>query len=99
MITLIVISSAINLLLMYGVFNSIKKVERYEDIVQVQVGFMQNIADIIVQSHKQLQELDHKGSFQSDDELGQFFNHMKAVQEELNKYKLQENYAEKKSEQ
>ena len=64
MITLIVISSAINLLLMYGVFNSIKKVERYEDIVQVQVGFMQNIADIIVQSHKQLQELDHKGSFQ-----------------------------------
>ena len=97
MITLIVISSVINLLLMYGVFNSIKKVEQYEDIVQDQVGYMQNISDIILDSGKQLHALDEKGVFQSDDEVGQFFNHMKTIQEELNKYMLPKNYGKKES--
>ena len=97
MITLIVISSVINLLLMYGVYNSIKKVEKYEDIVQDQVGYMQNISDIIIDSSKQLHALDEKGVFQSDDEVGQFFNYMKAVQEELNKYMLPKNYGKKES--
>ena len=45
-----------------------------------------------------LQNLDEKGVFQSDDEVGTFFEQMKAVQEELNRYMLPENYGTKESE-
>ena len=94
---ILTISAAINVLLGYGVYNSIRKVEKYEDLVQDQVGYMKNISDLIVDSQKHLQNLDEKGVFQSDDEVGYFFNQMKAVQDELNQYMLPKNYGKKKS--
>ena len=94
---ILTISAAINVLLGYGVYNSIRKVEKYEDLVQDQVGYMKNISDLIVDSQKHLENLDEKGVFQSDDEVGYFFNQMKAVQDELNQYMLPKNYGKKKS--
>ena len=94
---ILTISVIINVLLGYGVYNSIRKVEKYEDLVQDQVGYMKNISDLIVDSQKHLQNLDEKGVFQSDDEVGYFFNQMKAVQDELNQYMLPKNYGKKKS--
>ena len=94
---ILTISVVINVLLGYGVYNSIRKVEKYEDLVQDQVGYMKNISDLIVDSQKHLQNLDEKGVFQSDDEVGYFFNQMKAVQDELNQYMLPKNYGKKKS--
>ena len=94
---ILTISVVINILLGYGVYNSIRKVEKYEDLVQDQVGYMKNISDLIVDSQKHLQNLDEKGVFQSDDEVGYFFNQMKAVQDELNQYMLPKNYGKKKS--
>lgn len=94
---ILTISVIINILLGYGVYNSIRKVEKYEDLVQNQVGYMKNISDLIVDSQKHLQNLDEKGVFQSDDEVGYFFNQMKAVQDELNQYMLPKNYGKKES--
>lgn len=78
--------------------NLLVKVEKYEDVVQDQVQYLQNISKTVTAAQKHLQNLDERGVFQSDDEVGFFFEQMKAVQEELNRYVLPENYGKKESE-
>lgn len=80
-----------------AVRNLMIKVEKYEDIVQDQVGYLQSISKTITESQKHLQNLDERGVFQSDDELGYFFESMKAVQKELDRYMLPKNYGKKES--
>ena len=75
------------------------KVEKYEDITTDQTGYLQNISDILRDSQKHLQSLDEKGVFQSDDEVGYFFEQMKKVQDELDRYMLPENYGEEKEQE
>ena len=82
----------------YIINNLLVKVEKYEDITQDQVRYLQNISDTIGESKRHLQNLDDKGVFQSDDEVGEFFNQMKAVQEQLNDYMLPQNYGKETSE-
>ena len=83
---------AICILLLYIIRNLIVKNEKYEDVVQDQVQYLQNISNIIYEGQKHLQNLDERGVFQSDDEVGYFFEQMKYVQDELNRYMLPENY-------
>jgi len=83
---------AILLTLVYILNNLLKKVEKYEDITQDQTKYLQNISDAIRKGDQHLQNLDERGVFQSDDEVGEFFNQMKEVQSELNRYMLPENY-------
>ena len=79
-------------ILSYIIYNLLRKVDKYEDVTLDQTAYLQNISNIIAESHRHLTKLDEKGVFQSDDEVGEFFNQMKAVQAELNKYMLPENY-------
>ena len=94
-ISILVVFSGI---LSYIVYNLLKKVENYEDVVQDQVQYLQNIANAVGEGQKHLKNLDQKGTFQSDDEVGYFFKQMQNVQKELNRYMLPENYGKKKSE-
>ena len=80
------------LVLVYILNNLLKKVEKYEDITQDQTKYLQNISDAIRKGDQHLQNLDERGVFQSDDEVGEFFNQMEEVQSELNRYMLPENY-------
>lgn len=84
--------------LVYIIRNLLIKVEKFEDITQDQAQYLQNISNTIGESRKHLQNLDEKGVFQSDDEVGEFFNQMKAVQDELNRYMLPENYGKEEIE-
>ena len=95
----IIISTLVALLLIssYIIRNLLVKVERYEDITQDQVTYLQSISDTIGESRQHLQNLDDKGVFQSDDEVGEFFNQMKEVQEQLNNYMLPKNYGKEES--
>ena len=86
------------IIFIYILRNLLIKVEKYEDVVQDQVQYLQNISKTITESQKHLQNLDERGVFQSDDEVGEFFNQMKAVQDELDKYMLPENYGKKEIE-
>jgi len=85
-------------ILSYIVYNLLRKVENYEDVVQDQVQYLQNISNAVGEGQKHLKNLDQKGTFQSDDEVGYFFKQMENVQKELNRYMLPENYGKKKSE-
>ena len=96
----IIISILVALLVIFSyiIYNLLVKVEKYEDITQDQVRYLQNISDTIGESKRHLQNLDDKGVFQSDDEVGEFFNQMKEVQEQLNDYMLPQNYGKETSE-
>jgi len=85
------------IVLAYIIRNLMLKVEAYEDVTQDQVRYVQNISNIIGESKQHLQNLDERGVFQSDDEVGEFFNQMKSVQEQLNNYMLPENYGQEES--
>jgi len=84
--------------LSYIIFNLLRKVEKYEDVVQDQTQYLQNISNAVGEGQKHLKNLDEKGVFQSDDEVGYFFEQMKYVQDELNRYMLPQNYGKKESE-
>jgi len=97
---MLVLSIILGILLIVSVValrNLLIKVEKYEDVVQDQVQYLQNISKTITESQKHLQNLDERGVFQSDDEVGFFFESMKTVQEELDRYMLPENYGKKES--
>ena len=94
LITLIVLS-VIAVVLLVALRNLMVKVERYEDITVDQTEYLQSISDLVKDSQKHLQNLDEKGTFQSDDEVGYFFEQMNNVQKELNRYMLPDNYGKK----
>lgn len=95
MLAVIISLSIIDIVLLIAIRNLLVKVEKYEDITVDQTKYLQNISDLIKDSQKHLQSLDERGVFQSDDEVGYFFEQMKNVQKELDRYMLPENYGKK----
>ena len=88
---------AIITFLFYIIRNLLLKNEKYEDITIDQTQYLQRISDTIRDSKKHLQKLDEKGVFQSDDEVGYFFEQLKLVQKELDRYMLPDNYGTKEA--
>jgi hypothetical protein len=50
--------------------------------------YLNKISDIIDFSDKKMQEVDAKGSFKSDDEVGFFFEQIKSIQSILNSFNI-----------
>ena len=95
MLVAIIILSILVIVLLVAVRNLLIKVEKYEDVTVDQTEYLQNISNIISDSQKHLRNLDEKGVFQADDEVGYFFEQIKNVQKELNRYMLPNNYGKK----
>ena len=76
----------------YILRNLLIKVEKYEDEVENLQKTLENIQSTIVDSQMHLKSLDERGVFESDDEVGYFFEQMKQVQTELDRF----NNAQKK---
>tara|TARA_A100001201_G_scaffold125223_1_gene109496 strand:+ start:31 stop:339 length:309 start_codon:yes stop_codon:yes gene_type:complete len=74
------------IIFLYILRNLLFKVEKYEDRVESLQNSLSNIQDAIEDSKKHLTQLDERGVFQSDDEVGYFFEQMKAVQNELDRF-------------
>jgi hypothetical protein len=79
----------------YTTFNLLRKLEKQEDAMNTQatilasyLSYLNKISDIIEFSDKKLKEVDHKGSFKSDDEVGFFFEEIKQLQNTLNQFKV-----------
>ena len=95
MLIAIIILSILVVTLLVAVRNLLIKVEKYEDITVDQTSYLQKVSNLINDSQKHLKNLDEKGVFQADDEVGYFFEQMKNVQKELNRYMLPNNYGKK----
>ena len=78
------------LLIVFGFFtwNLMRKVEKYEDIAQYQQNYIENISTVIGESSTRLREVDEKGTFESDDEVGFFFKGIKEIQRILDEFNL-----------
>jgi hypothetical protein len=95
MIVLTVILGLMVVVLGYTTFNLLRKLEKQEDAINNQatilssyLSYLNKISDIIDFSDKKLREVDYKGSFASDDEVGFFFEEIKQIQSTLNQFKV-----------
>ena len=95
MLYICIIFFIINVGLGLAVRNLLIKVEKYEDVTLDQTKYLQNISNLILDSQKHLKSLHERGVFQSDDEVGYFFEQLLNVQKELDRYMLPENYGKK----
>ena len=72
----------------YTTFNLLRKNEKAEDIIISQSEFINSITTQIDISSQKLSEIDQKGTFEGDDEIGWFFNEVKKLQNDLSQYKI-----------
>jgi hypothetical protein len=72
----------------YIAFNLFKKVEKLEKIVDDQDRYITQFSSTVDFANRRLGEIDDKGTFQSDDEIGWFFESVKTLQNELNDFNL-----------
>jgi hypothetical protein len=72
----------------YTTFNLLKKNEKQEDILTGYMAYLNKISDTIELAERKMNEVDAKGSFKSDDEVGFFFDQIKYLQNQLNDFKL-----------
>ena len=90
MILAIVILSILVVTLGFTTFNLLRKNEKQEDILAGYMSYLNKISDVIEASDKKLQEVDYKGSFKSDDEIGFVFEQIKSIQTILNAFIIKE---------
>jgi len=68
--------------------NLSRKQEKAEDILISYMEYLDRLSRVIEISDKTLNEIDHKGSFKSDDEIGFFFKSIQQIQDILNEFKV-----------
>lgn len=89
MITVIIsVLGILVVILGFTTFNLLLKNEKAEDIIFSQKKYIDDINETIYFIDKKLKEIDEKGIFKSDDEIGFFFEKIKKIQEILNQYRL-----------
>lgn len=88
MVLTIIILSLLVITLSYVSYNLLKKNETCEDIIKSYEKHIIDLSNTISFADKKLKEIDAKGSFEGDDEVGFFFKTLKFLQDELNNFKI-----------
>lgn len=99
MITTIIILSVLVSILSYVSYNLFKKVEKLEKIVDSQDQYITRFSSTINNTNRRLEDIDAKGTFQSDDEIGWFFESVKTLQSELNDFNINEKRRQQSNQQ
>jgi len=69
----------------------IKKSNRLEKVVVEQQQYIDTISIVINNSSNTIKELDSRGAFEADDEVGTFFRSLKEIQDILNQFNTSKN--------
>lgn len=88
MIYIISILVLMVVILGYTTFNLLRKIEKAEDNIIYYESYMKEIDGNIQFIDKRLKEIDAKGTFHSDDEVGFFFERIKLLRDLLVSFKL-----------
>ena len=88
MIIAIIILSIVVVILGFTTFNLLRKNEKQEDILLGYQSYLNKMSDYIEDASKNLKEIDSKGTFESDDEVGFFFEQIKSIQSVLNSFNV-----------
>ena len=84
----ITVSVVLNIVLLYGVRNLLKKNEQQEDVLARYLDYMDSLSKTIEYVDEKLKKIDLKGTFQSDDEIGWFFREVQGMLFKLLNFKL-----------
>jgi len=86
MIVITTILGIMVVILGYTTFNLLRKNEKQEDILTGYMTYLNKISQTIEAADRKMQEVDAKGSFKSDDEVGFFFQQIQSIQTILNAF-------------
>jgi hypothetical protein len=83
MITFIILITIIILTSGYVIWNLLKKVEKLEDITGEQSELISTLTSNVIKIDEVITQLDSSGAFESDDEIGTFFEQIKNMRDTL----------------
>ena len=78
-------------LILFGGYLLIKKNNQLEKVISDQQQYIDAITVIINDSSETIKQLDNRGAFESDDEVGTFFRNLKEIQTVLDQFNLRKN--------
>jgi|TARA_B100000768_G_C11073212_1_gene287501 hypothetical protein len=82
-LTQLILPVSIIVLLIFIVWNLLRKLEKLEDTLEQQDEFLNNVDTKFNDAYKRMTEIDRVGSFEADDESGFIFEKIKEVIEDL----------------
>ena len=88
MITTIIILSILVVTLGFTTFNLLRKNEKQEDNLAGYLDYLDKLSRVIEVSDEKLKQVDARGTFKSDDEVGFFFQQIKGLQDILNEFQM-----------
>ena len=74
-----------------GGYLLVKKNNTLEKVIADQQQYIDAVSIIINDSSETIKKLDNRGAFESDDEVGTFFQNIKEIQNVLNQFNLRKN--------
>jgi len=87
---IIISLSVLVVVFLYTTVNLLRKNEKYEDLIEGYRMFILRFQQQVKESDKRIKEIDSKGTFKSDDEVGYFFNELKKIQDSLTNFRVEE---------
>jgi len=78
-------------IILIGGYLLIRKNNALEKVITDQQQYIDNISVIINNSSETIKQLDNRGVFESDDEVGTFFQNLKEMQNILDQFNLRKN--------
>ena len=88
MLTLSIILTVVVVTSFFIIRNLIKKNENQEDVIKEYEDFIIKQSEAITTCNQRLKQVDDKGIFKSDDEIGWMFKEILKIQEALNEFTL-----------
>ena len=83
MISLTIIFVLIVAVLVYAIINLVKQTEQLEDQVSYYIDVVDAVREKVLDVQVQLKEIDIKGSFEADDEVGFVFKEIQELVDDL----------------
>jgi|TARA_B110000914_G_scaffold43388_1_gene36766 hypothetical protein len=85
----LIILGILVVILGYTTINLLRKNEKMLEIIINQNGYIAEFSKQLDISDKRLQDIDSKGVFKGDDEIGWIFDQIKVLQTSLSRFKIQ----------
>jgi uncharacterized membrane protein YqiK len=85
---LVIVLVVVVVILGFTTYNLLHKNENAEDILVSYMEYLSKIDTAIEESDKRLKEIDARGIFKADDEIGWFFENILLLQSILNEFRI-----------
>jgi hypothetical protein len=89
MIVVVSILSVLVVVLGFTTFNLLRKNEKAEDLIVKYERHIREVDGVIQFINKRVNEIDEKGTFKSDDEVGFFFERVKLLNDLMKDYRVE----------